>query len=212
MTGPHQDQQLVTGGTDLADATAALVLAHGRGATARSIAQTGLEFHHEGVAILAPQAARNTWYPNPFTAPVEQNEPGRTSGLQAIGDAIETATDADIPTERVVVGGFSQGACLASEYVARNPTRYGGLVALSGGLIGESIDRDDYAGDLERTPAFFGCSDVDPHIPAERVNESVAVLEDLNAGVEKRLYEGMGHGINRDEVEYVSGLVADLVD
>jgi phospholipase/carboxylesterase len=212
VTGPHQDQQLVTGGTDLADATAALVLAHGRGATARSIAQTGLEFHHEGVAILAPQAARNTWYPNPFTAPVEQNEPGRTSGLQAIGDAIETATDADIPTERVVVGGFSQGACLASEYVARNPTRYGGLVALSGGLIGESIDRDDYAGDLERTPAFFGCSDVDPHIPAERVNESVAVLEDLNAGVEKRLYEGMGHGINRDEVEYVSGLVADLVD
>jgi phospholipase/carboxylesterase len=212
VTGPHQDQQLVTGGTDLADATAALVLAHGRGATARSIAQTGLEFHHEGVAILAPQAARNTWYPNPFTAPVEQNEPGRTSGLQAIGDAIETATDADIPTERVVVGGFSQGACLASEYVARNPTRYGGLVALSGGLIGESIDRDDYAGDLERTPAFFGCSDVDPHIPAERVHESAAVLEDLNAAVEKRLYEGMGHGINRDEVEYVSGLVADLVD
>jgi phospholipase/carboxylesterase len=212
VTGPHQDQQLVTGGTDLADATAALVLAHGRGATARSIAQTGLEFHHEGVAILAPQAARNTWYPNPFTAPVEQNEPGRTSGLQAIGDAIETATDAEIPTERVVVGGFSQGACLASEYVARNPTRYGGLVALSGGLIGESIDRDDYAGDLERTPAFFGCSDVDPHIPAERVHESAAVLEDLNAAVEKRLYEGMGHGINRDEVEYVSGLVADLVD
>jgi phospholipase/carboxylesterase len=212
VTGPHQDQQLVTGGTDLADATAALVLAHGRGATARSIAQTGLEFHHEGVAILAPQAARNTWYPNPFTAPVEQNEPGRTSGLQAIGDAIETATDAEIPTERVVVGGFSQGACLASEYVARNPTRYGGLVALSGGLIGESIDRDDYAGDLGRTPAFFGCSDVDPHIPAERVHESAAVLEDLNAAVEKRLYEGMGHGINRDEVEYVSGLVADLVD
>ena len=212
MSGPHQDQPLVTAGTDLADATAAVVLAHGRGATARSIAQTGQEFHHEGVAILAPQAARNTWYPNPFTVPVERNEPGRTSGLQAIADAIETANDAEIPTEKVVVGGFSQGACLASEYVARNPRRYGGCVALSGGLIGETIDRDDYEGDLEGTPAFFGCSDVDPHIPEERVNESAAVFEDLHADVETRLYPGMGHGVNRDEVEYVSGMVADLLD
>jgi len=211
MNGPHQDQPLVTAGTDLADATAAVVLAHGRGATARSIAQTGMEFHHEGVAILAPQAARNTWYPNPFTAPVERNEPGRSSGLRAIADAIETAADANIPTERVVVGGFSQGACLASEYVARNPRRFGGCVALSGGLIGAEIDRDDYGGDLDATPAFFGCSDVDPHIPAERVHESAAVFEELGADVEKRLYEGMGHGVNRDEVEYVSGLVADLL-
>jgi phospholipase/carboxylesterase len=212
MSGPHQDQPLVTGGTDLDDATAAVVLAHGRGATARSIVQTGHEFHREGVALLAPQAARNTWYPNPFTAPVETNEPGRTSGLQAIADAIETANEAGIPVERVLVLGFSQGGCLASEYVARNPTRYGGLVALSGGLIGETIDRDDYAGDLDGTPAFFGCSDVDPHIPAERVHESATVFEDLGADVEKRLYPGMGHGINRDEVEYVSGMVADLLE
>jgi phospholipase/carboxylesterase len=212
MSGPHQDQPLVTGGTDLDDATAAVVLAHGRGATARSIAGTGLEFHHEGVAVLAPQAARNPWYPNPFTAPVETNEPGRTSGLQAIADAIETANDAEIPTERVLVGGFSQGACLASEYVARNPRRYGGCVALSGGLIGATVDRDDYDGDLEATPAFFGCSDADPHIPEERVHESAAVFEDLHADVETRLYPGMGHGVNRDEVEYVSGMVAALLD
>ncbi|WP_436346580.1 alpha/beta hydrolase [Natronorubrum sp. FCH18a] len=214
VDGPHQDQPLVTGGTDLADAEAALVLTHGRGATARSIVQMGNELHRDGVALLAPQAARNTWYPNSFLAPVEQNEPGRTSGLRAIADAIERANEAGIPTERVVLVGFSQGACLASEFVARNPRRYGGLAALSGGLIGESVDPDDYAaaGTLEGTPAFLGCSDVDPHIPEERVHETANVLEAMNADVTKRLYEGMGHGVNEDELEFVSGMVADLID
>ncbi|SNZ16230.1 phospholipase/carboxylesterase [Natronoarchaeum philippinense] len=212
MSGPHRDQPLVTAGAELEDADAAAVLVHGRGATAQSIVGMGEEFHQDGVAYLAPQAARNTWYPNSFLAPVEQNEPGRSSGLQAVGDAVERATDAGIPTERVVVLGFSQGACLASEFVARNPTRYGGLVALSGGLIGEAIDEGDYEGDLEGTPAFFGCSDVDPHIPEQRVHESASVFENLDADVEKRLYEGMGHGVNEDEIEYVSALLADLVD
>lgn len=211
MDGPHQGQPLVTAGTALDEAEAAVVLVHGRGATAGSIVQMAGSFHRPGVAYLAPQATRNTWYPNPFTAPVESNEPGRTSGLRAIADAIETVIDAGIPTERVMLLGFSQGACLASEFVAHNPTRYGGVAVLSGGLIGETIDPDDYDGDLERTPVFLGCSDVDPHIPEGRVRESADVFERLNADVTTRLYPGMGHTINEDEGEFVSGMVADLL-
>lgn len=211
MDGPHQGQPLVTAGTSLEEAEAAVVLVHGRGATARSIVRMAESFHRPGVAYLAPQANRNTWYPNPFTAPVESNEPGRTSGLQAITDAIGEATDAGIPVERVMLLGFSQGACLASEFVARNPARYGGLAVLSGGLIGETIDPDDYDGDLDGTPVFFGCSDVDPHIPEGRVHESAAVFERLHADVTKRLYPGMGHTINQDESERVSAMVSALV-
>ena len=211
VDGPHQGQQLVTGGTALEDAEAALVLTHGRGATARGMIQLADEVDQDGVAALAPQAARRTWYPNSFLEPVERNEPGRSSGLQAISDAIDAANDAGIPTERVMLIGFSQGGCLASEYLARNPRRYGGLAALSGGLIGEDLD-DEYPGDLEGTPVFLGCSDVDPHIPAERVHETAAVFESMDADVTKRLYEGMGHGINEDEMAAVSDMVAALVE
>ncbi|WP_418283152.1 alpha/beta hydrolase [Halorubrum sp. DTA98] len=211
---PHGEEPLVTGGADLADADAAVVLVHGRGATARSILGFGGQIAGEGVALLAPQAAANTWYPNSFLQPVETNEPGRSSGLRAVGNAVETAVDAGIPTDRVLLAGFSQGACLASEFVARNPTRYGGLAVLSGGLIGESIDVDDYldaadGASLDGTPAFLGCSDVDPHIPEERVHETDEVLTALDGDVTTRIYEGMGHGINDDEIEFVSGMVAD---
>jgi len=209
---PHADQPLVTAGTALETADAAAVLVHGRGATARSIVQMGQQLHADGLALLAPQAAGNTWYPNPFTAPVEHNEPGRTSGLNAIDNAIQTATDAEIPTERVLVLGFSQGGCLASEFVVRNPRRYGGLAALSGGLIGESVDPDEYEGDLAGTPAFLGCSDVDPHIPEQRVHETADSLRHLGADVTTRIYEGMGHGVNEDEIAFVREMAAELVD
>lgn len=209
--GPHQGQQLVTAGTPLSDAEAAMILVHGRGATARSIVQMGEEVHREGVALLAPQAARNTWYPNSFLAPVEQNEPGRSSGLRAVGDAVDRAAKAGIDRERVLLLGFSQGACLASEYVARNPRRYGGLVALSGGLIGETVDPASYEGDVAGTPVFVGCSDVDPHIPLERVEATAEAFELLNGDVDKRIYEGMGHGVNEDELDGVADLVAGLV-
>jgi phospholipase/carboxylesterase len=212
MTGPHQDQPLVTAGTPVDDAAAALVLVHGRGATAQSIVTTMGRLQRDGLAVLAPQAARNTWYPQSFLAPVEQNEPGRSSGLQAVGEAVATATDAGVPTEQVVVLGFSQGACLGSEFVARNPTRYGGAVALSGGLIGETVDPEYYTGDLDGTPYFVGCSDVDPHIPVERVDLTADVFEGLGADVEKRIYEGMGHGVNEDELGYVDGMIAELLD
>lgn len=212
MDGPHQDQPLVTAGADVADAAAAVVMVHGRGATARSIVEMGGEFHHEGVAYLAPQAARNEWYPNSFLADVATNEPGRTSGLQAVRDAVETATDAGIPLERVLVLGFSQGGCLASEFVARNPSRYGGLAVLSGGLIGSEVDPEAFEGSVEGTPVFLGCSDVDPHIPVERVHLTAEVLERLDGDVDERIYEGMGHGVNEDELAAVDELVGALVD
>jgi phospholipase/carboxylesterase len=212
MNGPHQGQALLTTGEPLDSARAAMIMVHGRGATARGILGMAGEFDTVGVAYLAPQAQRSEWYPQSFLAPVEQNEPGRSSGLQAIDDALTEVTESGIPAERTLIMGFSQGGCLATEYVARNPRRYGGLAALSGGLIGETIDPDDYEGDLEEMPAFFGCSDVDPHIPAERVHESARVFENLGADVEKRLYEGMGHTVNQNELQYVSGLIQNMVD
>ena len=222
---PHGDEPLVTAGTPVEEADAALVLVHGRGATARSGVDLGEQIADgRDVAILAPAAAGNTWYPNSFLAPVTDNEPGRSSGLRAVGAAVDRAVDAGVDRDRVLLGGFSQGACLASEYVARNPARYGGVAVFSGGLIGETVDVDDYlaaaTGDgaesadneapLAGTPAFVGCSDVDPHIPEERVHETTAVLEALGADVDERIYEGMGHGINDDEVAAVAELVASL--
>lgn len=211
MTGPHQDQQLVTAGTPLSDATAAIVFVHGRGATAQSIVQMGRQIGQDGVAYLAPQAARNTWYPNSFLAPVDQNEPGRTSGLQAVGDAVENAREAGLDRRQIVLCGFSQGGCLASEFVARDPKRYGGLVAWSGGLIGEEIDPAEYEGSVDSMPAFFGCSDEDPHIPAERVHETASIFEKLDAAVTKRLYPGLGHQVNQDELEAAAEIVSQAV-
>lgn len=211
-TDPHHGQPTRTAGASLAAADAAVVLVHGRGATATSILELAGEFAHDGVAYLAPQAARRTWYPNSFLAPVESNEPGRSSGLARIDELVDDAAAAGVSAERVVVCGFSQGACLASEYVARNPRRYGGLAALSGGLIGESIDPGAYEGDLAGTPAFLGCSDVDPHIPAERVHETAEVLERLGASVDTRLYEGMGHTVNDEELAALSELIVQARD
>ena len=211
MSDPHQHQQLVTAGTPLEAAAAAVVLVHGRGATAGSIIGMAEEFPESDVAYLAPQAAGNSWYPNSFLAPLESNEPALTSALAAVGAVVERAIDAGVPTDRIVVLGFSQGACLASEFVARNATLYGGLAALSGGLIGPEGTSREYDGTLDGTPVFVGCSDVDPHIPLARVHETTAVLDRMGADVTERIYEGMGHGINEDEIEHVAGMVGALV-
>lgn len=210
--GPHQGQPLERAGTALEEADAALVLAHGRGATAAGILDLVREIDVHGVAALAPQAARNEWYPQSFLAPTAANQPGLDSGLAAVDDAIATASDAGLPLERVLVGGFSQGACLATEYAARNPDRYGAVVALSGGLIGETVDQDRYEGSVEGTPVFLGCSDRDPHIPVGRVHATRDVFERLDGDVDERIYEGMGHGVNRDELDAVADLVAALVE
>ncbi len=202
----------MTGGTPVEEADAALVAVHGRGATAPSILELADEVSPEGVALLAPQAARNTWYPNSFLAPTASNQPGLDSGLRAVRNAVGTATEAGIPLEKVVVLGFSQGACLSSEFVARNADRYGGLVAFSGGVIGPDDTPRDYDGDLDGTPVFLGCSDRDPHIPLERVHETRDVFEGLGGSVEERIYEAMGHGVNEDELAYARDLIESVVD
>ncbi len=132
--------------------------------------------------------------------------------MQAIAGEVERANESAIPPDHVVLLGFSHGGCLSSEFVARNPTRYGGLAVLSGSLIGETVAPENYDGDLESTPIFLGCSDVDPHVPEQRVHRSAAIFEQLNGDVTKRLYEGMGHGINGTEIDHVSGMIAPLVE
>ncbi|WP_255194208.1 alpha/beta hydrolase [Natronobeatus ordinarius] len=212
MDDPHQNQPLERSGASLEDATVAMVLVHGRGARARGMLDLAREVRHDDVAYLAPQAQDGSWYPQLFLAPLEANEPNLSSALRAVGDAIETAVDGGVPRERVVLLGFSQGACLATEFAARNARRYGGVVALSGGLIGPAVDRERYEGSMAGTPVFLGCGDRDPHIPVERVHESAAVFDDLEAAVTDRIYRNVGHTVLSDELTVVRQLLEDVVE
>ena len=207
---PHQGQPVVAAGAPLDQAQGAMILVHGRGATAESILTLVPEFARSDWAYLAPQAAGNTWYPYSFLAPIDQNEPGISSGLTAVADLLARVTAAGIPPERVILLGFSQGACLALEFAARHARRYGGVVGFSGGLIGPDGTPRNYAGSLAGTPVFLGCSDVDFHIPKKRVEESTAVLQQLGGEVTMRLYPGMGHTVNQDEIEFVRELMRSL--
>jgi predicted esterase len=207
---PHAGQPVRTAGTPLEDADAAVVMLHGRGAMALGMLQLATDLDGDGVAFLALQAADRTWYPDRFVAPIENNEPHLSSALAAVGRVLEDADDAGVPPERTLLLGFSQGACLASEYVARNARRYGGLAVLSGGLVGPEGTPRDYDGDLAGTPIFLGCGDQDPHIAVERVHETRDVLSRLGGDVTEEIYEGMGHGIVAEELEHVRGLVAGL--
>lgn len=207
MDDPHQNQPLERSGASLEDAAVAMVLVHGRGARARGMLDLAREVRHDDVTYLAPQARDGSWYPQSFLAPLEVNEPHLTSALRAVGDAIETAVDGGVPRERVVLLGFSQGACLATEYGARTASRFGGVVAYAGGLIGAEVEPERYGGSMDGTPVFFGCGDLDPHIPVERVHDSAAVFEDLAADVTVRIYEGVGHTVLADELEYTRELL-----
>ena len=208
--GPHQGQQLLQQGQPLAEATAAMILVHGRGATAQSILELASVLPHPDMAYLAPQASGNTWYPQSFLAPMPQNQPGLDSGLQAVADAVAQAEAAGIPPEKIIIGGFSQGACLASEFVARNAQRYAGLLVFSGGLIGPPGTPRNYDGSLAGTPVFIGCSDVDFHIPVERVEETAVTLQNLGASVNKKIYPNMGHTIIQDEIDQAQQIVDNL--
>lgn len=208
--GPHQGQAVSTAGVSAKQAAGAMVLVHGRGASADSMLLFADEFERSDLYYRAIQADRHTWYPQSFLAPKEQNQPGIKSGLQAIFDQIQWLNDAGITTDKIVLLGFSQGACLSSEFAARHPQKYGGLVALSGGLIGPEIHPEYYTGDFLQTPVFMGCSDNDPHIPQERVDITAEVLESLNAEVTKKIYPNMGHTVNRDEIAHINKLLNAL--
>lgn len=211
--GPHAGQPVLTAGAPSGAAEAALVLLHGRGATANGILGLGDDLDRSGVAFIAPQASRSRWYPHSFMAPRERNQPHLDSALTAVGDAVDVALDAGVPRERIVVAGFSQGACLASEYALRNPARYAGVAVLSGALIGpegeswEADGNEPFAG----TPALFGCSNDDPHIPEKRVHESAETYRALSAEVTERIYEGVGHTVVEDEMAWFRSLFDDLL-
>jgi predicted esterase len=207
MSGPHQGQRIATAGAQLARASAAMVMVHGRGATAESILALAPALNHPDFAYLAPQAAGNTWYPYGFMSPMPQNEPGISSGMQAIRDVLQQVAAAGIAPEQTVLLGFSQGACLALEFAARHARRYGGIAGLSGGLIGPDGTPRDYAGSLDGTPVFLGCSDVDGHIPKARVELTAQVLQALAGTVTMRLYPGMGHLVNDDEIARVQAMM-----
>ena len=204
---PHRVQPVLGAGSALGEAGAAMILVHGRGAPAESILQLGAALERPGFALLAPQAAGYTWYPNSFLAPIEQNEPYLASALRLLGSVVDHVTSAGLPAERLMILGFSQGACLTLEFTARNPRRYGGVVALTGGLIGPDDAPRDYPGALEDTPVFIGTSDPDPHVPVERVETSRHVLENMGARVTTRVYPGMGHTVNDDELEHVRAMM-----
>lgn len=202
---------MLRAGAELSEARAAMIMLHGRGADAADIIGLAEVIGRPEIIYLAPEAAGHTWYPMSFLAPVAQNEPGRTSALKVIASLIATLGEAKLPPEKIALLGFSQGACLSLEFAARHPRRYGGVFALSGGLIGETISREDYAGSLVGTPLFIGCSDIDPHIPLERVKQSTAIMKGLGADVTERIFPGMGHTIVEEEMRHIREVVDGLV-
>jgi len=209
---PHGGQPIRTAGAAPDEADAAVVLAHGRGARADGMLQFAQEFGREGVHYAAPQARRGTWYPNSFLAPVGRNQPHLDSALAHVGRAVEHAQSGGLPIGRVLLVGFSQGACLAGEFVARDPKRYAGVVLLSGGLIGAEGTEFDHDGDVDGMPFFLGVSDDDPHIPVSRAAETVEVFERLGADVRFDEYHGRGHGIFEEELTYLRALVERVVE
>lgn len=200
---------VVEAGEPLGRARAAMILAHGRGATAADVMTIAAELIIPGFAYLAPQAAGNAWYPNPFTAPLDGNEPYLSSALDVLEELLARVEE-HVPAQRVVLLGFSQGACLTLEFAARHARRFGGVVGLSGGLIGPDGTPRDYPGDFEGTPAFLGCSDVDPHIPKDRVIAAGEVYERMGAAVTVRLYPGMAHTVSGEEIETVRAMLATI--
>jgi phospholipase/carboxylesterase len=206
MAGPHEGQPVLAIGEPLETAGAAMILVHGRGASAQDILTLAAEVMHPGFAYMAPQAAGNVWYPNPFTAPLESNEPYLSSALKVLATLL-ARIESRVPAERVVLLGFSQGACLTLEFAARHARRYGGVVGLSGGLIGPEGTPRDYVGDFQHTPAFLACSDVDPYIQEHRVVEAAEVFERMSADVTLRLYPGMAHTVSAEEIDEVHTIV-----
>lgn len=208
MSGPHQGQPVRTAGSALEDAATAMVMVHGRGGRAEDILSLVGLLGRDEFAYLAPQAADNSWYPFSFLQGIAKNEPGISSGMQAIRDVLAQIESAGIPPERTFLLGFSQGACLSLEFAARHARRYGGVACLSGGLIGPDGTPRDYQGSLDQTPIFLGCSDVDSHIPKERVEESAEVMRRLGGDVTMKIYPGMGHVINENELQHVRAMMS----
>lgn len=206
MTAHRKD--VVVSGKALGDAAKVLIMIHGRGATAESILSIAGHLKVDDFALLAPQATNNTWYPYSFLAPPDQNEPWLRSALDVLNNIVNDLTEKKIESKNIYFLGFSQGACLTLEYVTRNAKQYGGVMAFTGGLIGDKIYSDNYKGDFSNTPIFIGTSDPDPHVPVERVNATETILQNMNALVTKKIYKNMGHTINQEEIEFANAILS----
>src|SRR5687768_15836979 len=204
---PHANPPILQAGAPINEARIVGILLHGRGASAQDILSLSAEFSARDVAFLAPEAAGNTWYPYSFLMPIEQNEPSLSSALRAIDAVIASLAQQQVAPARIALMGFSQGACLALEFAATHAQRYAAIAAFSGGLIGPPGTSRNYSGSFDGTPVFLGCSDVDPHIPVERVHESAEVFARMDAQVDKRIYPRMDHSINEAEIDAVDALL-----
>ena len=200
---PHRGQPVFQHGPQPSAARLTMIMVHGRGASADDVLSLAAEFGTTDVAYLAPQAAGRTWYPYSFLSPMQDNEPGISSGLRVLAGLVDGLVAQNIPHARIALLGFSQGACLSLEFAARHPRRYAAIIGLSGGLIGPSGTPRDYPGSLDEAPVFLGCSDIDAHIPLARVRESAEVFRRMGASVDERIYPGMGHTVSEDEIEAV---------
>jgi predicted esterase len=208
---PHAGTRTVTYGTPLGEASVAVILVHGRGASPEDILYLAYEVDPGGIAFLAPEAAGETWYPQSFLSPLEANQPYLDSALKRVAGLVAEIDESGIPSERTVLAGFSQGACLVLEYACRNARRYGGLVGLSGSLIGPDDLTREYTGSLEGTPAFLGCSEADLFVPLQRVRLTGEILRGMGAEVDERIYPGMGHLVNQDELDAVGEMLRGLM-
>ena len=205
----HQGQPVIRFGTGLDAADLVVILLHGRGATAESMLPIAEALQQDGVSFLIPQAALNRWYPNSAFEPLEANEPDLSSALESVDTLVEQALNKGFSFQQIAFGGFSQGACLASEYVARNARKYAGLFVFSGALIGPRDLQRTYPGSFDKMPVFIGGSDVDPWVVHDLLKSTSSVFLKMGASVDFRTYPGMGHTVNQDEIERVRTMLAN---
>ena len=203
----YMKQQIIQGGKPLAETNKVLIMVHGRGGSAEDILSLADHLPVSEFALLAPQAENHSWYPASFMAPAAVNEPYLTKALLQLEDSVRTAEAAGVPTKNIYLLGFSQGACLTLEFATRNAKQYGGIIALTGGLVGDQIYRNRYNGNFNGTPIFIGSANPDPHVPVERVHDTEIILKEMNAAVTVKIYPGMGHTINQDELTIASGML-----
>ncbi len=210
MSNPHEGQPVATRGKPLNESRGAVVMMHGRGRDPEDILGVADRIDDENLTYLAPAAASNSWYPYSFLEPIEKNEPDLSHALEVFDDIVNDLGEKGIPRQRIVLAGFSQGACLAAEYAARHAERYGGILLFTGGLIGPPGTSWEYEGSFDGTPVFFGTSDVDEFVPEERVRESAEVFERMSANVALRVYPGMDHVVNDDEISVAKKILQEV--
>ena len=210
MSNVHRGQPVAKRGKPLEESRGAVVMMHGRGRDTEDILGVAQRIGHEAFAYLAPAAKDNSWYPYSFLEPIEKNEPHLSHALEVFDDIVNELVEKGFPKRQIVLAGFSQGACLVAEYAARHAERYGGILLFTGGLIGPPGTRWEYEGSFDRTPVFLGTSDVDEFVPEERVRETVVIFEEMGANVTLRVYHGMDHAVNDDEIAAAKKILQEV--